>query len=71
MNILDNFKARLKAALVWTGDEMHRRALAGVIAGGLGYFLHEEIDSTTVDLALIVILPAVLSMWTPKAVAND
>lgn len=69
MKYLDTLKAKAKAALEWAGDEVHRRAIAGVIAAAIGWFVHEEVDSTLVDYVLLIVLPALLSMWssrTPK-----
>lgn len=57
---------RIKAALEWLGDESHRRAFAGIAAAGCAYFLGHEIDSTLLDTALIVIVPALLSAWSSR-----
>lgn len=71
MKYLDIAKAKLKAALEWAGDEVHRRAVAGVIAAALGWFVHEEVDSTLVDLILVIVLPALLSMWSSRTPRLD
>jgi hypothetical protein len=57
---------RFKSALEWLGDESHRRAFAGIVAASLAYFLGHQVDSTLVDTALIVIVPAALSAWSSR-----
>ncbi len=64
--MFEPIRIRAKAALLWAGNESHRRAVAGVIAGALAYFLGHEIDSALVDTALIVVVPAALSMWSSR-----
>lgn len=64
--MFEPINTRARSALEWLGDESHRRAFAGIIAATLAYLLGHEIDSTLVDTALIVVVPAALSAWSSR-----
>jgi hypothetical protein len=67
--MFEPIKNRLRAALEWLGDEAHRRAFTGILTSGIALYAGHEIDSAVVDAALLVVVPALLSMWssrTPK-----
>lgn len=64
--MFEPIKIRVKRALEWLGDESHRRAFVGIVTAALAYLVGHEIDSTQVDAALIVIVPALLSAWSSR-----
>lgn len=69
--MFEQIKSHAKASLEWLGNESHRRAFAGVVAAALAYILGHEIDSTLVDTALIVVVPALLSAWSSRTPRID
>ncbi|PTW45583.1 hypothetical protein C8J25_107268 [Sphingomonas faeni] len=66
MKYLNLLKEKAKAALQWSGDEAHRRAVSGVIASGFAFYAGHELDSAFVDGVLLIVIPALLSMWSSR-----
>lgn len=59
-------KERSKAVLQWSGDEAHRRAVSGVIASAIAFYAGHALDSAFVDGVLLIVIPALLSMWSSR-----